>query len=199
MVQKVRIKSKKRFKWKLLIIQFFTKNSMDPHVYLPPSPMELGGSKDCHISNIIMHYNWKVHSLKVSTLPKLPIKSKKASNKLSIIQFPTKNWKTLDARVYLLQEWSQRFQRLPSLKYYNVLQLESRFTLCCTAAKSTTLKNVLNKNCSELNLLRKTLWMYIFISHHSGVGLGRLQTLPLLKYYNVLRWETRISFWMNAV
>ncbi len=41
----------------------------------------VSGSKDCHVSNIIMYWNWKVDSLWGSTLPKLPIISNKASNK----------------------------------------------------------------------------------------------------------------------
>ncbi len=76
-------------------------------------------------------------------------------------------------------------QRLPSLKCYNVLQWETRFTLRLYAARSNEdIKNASNKNCSELNLLRKSQQTYIFISLISGTRCRRLQRLPLLKYYN---------------
>ncbi len=51
--------------------------------YMSNSPgVELGGSKDCRVWNIIMYWNEKVDPLKGSTLQKLPVITKNASNKL---------------------------------------------------------------------------------------------------------------------
>ncbi len=49
-------------------------------------------------------------------------------------------------------------QSLPFLKYCNVLERESKFTLGLTAVKNTDYikKNASNKNCSELNFSQKT-------------------------------------------
>ncbi len=53
---------------------------------------------------------------------------------LSKIRFLTKN--SSDAYLHYLQKWSQGLQRLPFLKYYNVLEWENRFTLGLNTAKN---------------------------------------------------------------
>ncbi len=54
-------------------------------------------------------------------LPKLPIITKNASNMLFGIKFPTK--RSVGAYVYLPGSGASVLERLPCLKYYNVLEL----------------------------------------------------------------------------
>ncbi len=58
------------------------------------------------------------------------------------------------------------------------------------------LKNTSNKDCSELNFLRKTQWIHISIFPRSWAE--GLQWLPFLKYYNVLVCERRLILVLNA-
>ncbi len=50
-------------------------------ICLPPLGVQLVGSKNCHLRNIIMYKNGKVDSLQSTMLPKIRIISKNASNK----------------------------------------------------------------------------------------------------------------------
>ncbi len=60
----------------------FVQKSPRTHTLIsPPSGVELGGSKDSHLCQIIMYKNGKVDSVWGSTLPKIRIASKKALNK----------------------------------------------------------------------------------------------------------------------
>ncbi len=45
-------------------------------------------------------------------------------------------------------------------------------------------KNASSESCSALNFLQKSQWAHVSISSKGGAG--RLQKLPLLKYFNVL-------------
>ncbi len=66
-------------------------------------------------------------------------------------------------------------------------QIRFRAECCCKGpiiSKSTS-----NKKCSKLNFLQKTHW-----THFSW----ELQRLPLLKYYDVLEWESRFASELNA-
>ncbi len=51
------------------------------------------------------------------------------------MKFPAKN--SMGSYVYLPQKWSQGAPKIACLKYYNVLEWESRFTLGLNAAKNT--------------------------------------------------------------
>ncbi len=56
-------------------------------------------------------------------------------------------------------------QRIPCLKYYNVLKWENRFTLGLNTTKNTDyIKNPSNKSCLELNFPEKTQWMHMSVS-----------------------------------
>ncbi len=57
-------------------------------------------------------------------------------------------------------------------------------------------KNALNKNCLEWNFQQKTPWTQFSIPPRSGVkGLQRLQ---VLKYYEVLEWESWLTLGLNS-
>ncbi len=57
-------------------------------------------------------------------------------------------------------------------------------------------KNSSNKNCSELNFLQKTQWTHVSISsRNEATG---FQRLPLLKYYHVLEWKSRLALGLNV-
>ncbi len=61
-----------------------------------------------------------------------------------------------------------------------------------------TSKKVSNKNCLELNFQQKAQWMYISILPRSGtMGEGGVQRLPCLKYYNLLKRESRFTLRLN--
>ncbi len=121
---------------KLFIIKFPTKNSVDAYFYPPTSIVELGGFKDCHFWIIIMQRNGKIDSFQSSMLPKIPIILKIASNKncskLNFLKKP--QW----MHIFISPRSGARgLQTLPCLKYYNVLQWESKFTLWLNGAKNT--------------------------------------------------------------
>ncbi len=91
------------------------------------------------------------------------------------IKFPTK--KSVVAYVY---PGVKGLQRLPCLKYYNVLKRESRFTLGLNAAKNTDYrKKISNKICGEFNFLQKTQLADRYISLRNGAK--ELQRLPYSK------------------
>ncbi len=75
----------------------------------------------------------------------------------------------------------------------------NRFTLGLNAAKNAhQYQKASNKICSELNSVQKSLRVHTSISPISGArGLQRLHFLELL-YYNVLEWESRFTFGMDA-
>ncbi len=79
-----------------------------------------------------------------------------------------------------------------------VRECESRFTSeGRTLQKITIISKISsNKNCSELNFLKETQWTCVSISPRCGAG--RLQRLPLLKYYDVLEWESRFALQLNT-
>ncbi len=58
-------------------------------------------------------------------------------------------------------------------------------------------KNTSNKSSSELNFLQKTQWKRMCISPRSGVR--ALQRLICLKYYNILKLESRFTLELNSV
>ncbi len=70
----------------------------------PPPRMELGGSKDWWVWNIIMYKNGKVDSLEGSALPKVRIISKNGSNKSGWATNSAQK-KSMGAHVYLPPEW----------------------------------------------------------------------------------------------
>ncbi len=75
--------------------------------------------------------------------------------KLLRIKFSTEN--LVDAYLYLPQEWNWGAPKFAIFWYiYNILELESKFTLGMSAAKNTNcIKNDSNNNYSELNFLQK--------------------------------------------
>ncbi len=69
-------------------------------------------------------------------------------------------------------------RRLSYMKYFNVLQWESRFPFGLNSAKNTDyIKNISNKNCSELNSCKKHHGL--ISSSPPGVELGSSKELPL--------------------
>ncbi len=116
-------------------IKFPTKKSVGAYVY-PPSRMELRGTKNYHVWNIIMCKNGKVDLLYNKTLQKILITSKnglyKNCSELNSVQ------KMQQAHMSIsLQSGARGLQRLPYLKYCNVWEWEGRFTLQQNAAKNT--------------------------------------------------------------
>ncbi len=72
------------------------------------------------------------------------------------------------------------FQKLPSLKYYNVLKWERRFNSMLLKLQIIS-KNAPNKSCLVLNFAQKS----------QSVGESS-------KYYNVLKWEGRFTLRLNT-
>ncbi len=67
----------------------------------------------------------------------------------------------MDAYLYL-RSGARGLQKLPFLKYYNVLEWKNRFNLGLYTAKITDY--IFKKNCSELNFLQKPQWTHICLS-----------------------------------
>ncbi len=82
-----------------------------------------------------MHRNGKLGSLYGSTLPKIRVISKKASNK-SCLEL---NFVQNSASTYVYPLWSEArgLERLIRLKYYFVLKLKNTFNLGHNTAKNT--------------------------------------------------------------
>ncbi len=116
---------------------------------------------------------------------------------MSRIEFCTK--KSVGALVYLPWSGPRGLEGLSSLKYYNIQKWESRFSLGLNAAKIVHYmrKHASNNSCLALNSVKKSQWVRMSISLRNGAkGLERL--LPSLKYYNVQKWESTFSLWLNA-
>ncbi len=87
--------------------------------------------------------------------------------KLLRIKFPIEN--LVEAYLHLSQEWNQGLQRSPFLIYYNVPELESRFTLGMNAAKNIDcIKKRFKEQLFRIKLPSKTQWKHISISARSG-------------------------------
>ncbi len=90
------------------------------------------------------------------------------------------------------------FLKRSHISKWQVLKLESRFTLGLKAAKIRIIsKKALNKSYGELNFLQKFHWSPVTLSPRSGVKC--LQRLPCLKYCDVLKRESRFSLGLSAV
>ncbi len=102
----------------------FLQKTLQAHMSISPKS-GARGSKDCHVWNIIMYWNGKVDSLYGSILSKIRITSKNASNKsCSESNFV---WRIQRAHMSMSHRSGAReLQRLPCLKYFNVLKRESR-------------------------------------------------------------------------
>ncbi len=81
-----------------------------------------------------------------------------------------------------------------------VLKWESRFILRLKAAKNTNhIKKCFKQNLFEIEFPPKTQRTYIFIFPSSGAaGLGLFQRRPGLKYYNVMKRESRFTLGLNT-
>ncbi len=101
-----------------------------------PPRVELGGFKDCYISNIILYWNGKVDSVWGSPQIKIRIISENASNKSCwALNFEQKSqWAHMS--IFPSNE-ARGLQRLVRFKYYIVLKWKIRFTLGIDAAKNT--------------------------------------------------------------
>ncbi len=115
---------------------------------------------------------------------------------VSRIKLPTKN--SVDAYVYLPQEWSSR--GFKECRYWNIMMYWNTkvgslwgWTLQKILIIS---KNASNKSHPELNILHKTLWTQMSI--YPGNGTRRLKRLPFLKYYNVLEGKGRFTLALKA-
>ncbi len=76
------------------------------------------------------------------------------------------------------------------LKYYNILDWKSRFTLGLNTTKTTSyIKKCFKQKLFGIKFLTKTSWTYTSITSRSGAK--ELRKLLFLKYYNVLEWESR--------
>ncbi len=106
-------------------------------ICLSPPWVELLGSKDQYVWNLIMYRNRKLDSLWGSTLPKIPITSKNLQIKV------VRKWilykKVTSAYVYPSFSGAKGLQRSVCLKSYNVQKWEIRFTLGLNAAKKYAL------------------------------------------------------------
>ncbi len=77
---------------------------------------------------------------------------------------------------------------------WNGMEWESSFKV--QQCKNIVSKNASNKNCLELNFLHKTQWNHMSLSSRSGAR--GLERLPWLKYYNVMKWESRFTLRLNT-
>ncbi len=119
--QKSALYQKKKLRIKVVKDSVSYKRNSGP-ICLPSPAVELGGSEDWFVSNIILYRNGKVNSLSGSTLPKIHIIWENASNKscraLNSVQ------KSQRARTFIIPKRGARgLQRLTPLKYCNVSKL----------------------------------------------------------------------------
>ncbi len=98
---------------------------------------------------------------------------------------------------YLPQEWSYGALKIAMFEIYNVLKWESRFTLVLIAAKNIDyIKKLYDKKLLRITILTKNS-LNAYLLSTSGVEQGSLR-LICLKYYNVLKWESRCTFGLNT-
>ncbi len=89
-------------------------------------------------------------------------------------------------------------QRLICFKYYNIPQWESILLGSMLPKIPIISKSDSNKSCWELlHFLQKTQWTHISISPRSRDR--RLQCLPCLKHYYVLKRESRLTLELIAI
>ncbi len=81
-MQKIRGSSKKSSKKIEIVRNWISYKKVPGRICLSPPQVELGGSKDQYIWNLIMYRKGKLDSLRGSVMPKICITSKKASNKI---------------------------------------------------------------------------------------------------------------------
>ncbi len=119
----------------MLRIEFRIKKSMDARTSLSPPGVELGGSKDWHVSNVILYWNGKVDSFWGWRLPKSPIISNNCSNKncweLNFVQ-------KVSGRTFLSPSGMKVGDRKIDLfQIFIVLKWETSFIFGMSAAKIT--------------------------------------------------------------
>ncbi len=90
------------------------------HISLSPPWVELGGSKDQYIWNLIMYKNGKLDSLWGSMLPKIRITSKKASNNsCSELNFVQKTSRAFEALISTSIPWCFGRYKIPFNGVFN--------------------------------------------------------------------------------
>ncbi len=88
-------------------------------------------------------------------------------------------------------------ERLVCFKDYILLKWESRFIFWLNAAEITDyIKKLFKQSCRELNFIQKSQWAHMSISPKCGAR--ELERLICIKYYIVLKWESRFTFWPDA-
>ncbi len=107
----------------------------------------------------------------------------------------------MGAHLYLLQKWSLG---APKICYFwnNALELESRFLLRLTDAKSTGyIVKCFNqqlshayKNCIKLNFLQKTQWARVSTSRKSGAEGTKICHF----WNNILKWKRRFTLGLKV-
>ncbi len=116
---------------------------------------------------------------------------------LKLLRIKLRTKKSVGAYVDLPRSGIKGFERLPSLKYYNVQKWESEFTLGSTLPKIRIIsKHASTKSCGELNSVQKSKYAYMFIFLWSGAG--GLQRLICFKYYIVPKWKSRFCLGLNT-
>ncbi len=127
-------------------------------------------------------------------LTKIRIISRNASNKSHwTLNFVQENqWAHISTS---LRSVAGRFRRFQSLKYYNVLIWESRFSLWLGAAESTHYIKKYFKWKLSIEFCTKNQWAHMSISPTNEARW--LQRLSSSKY-NVLKWESRFTLGLDA-
>ncbi len=108
---------------------------LNGRISLSPTGVELQGSKDCHFWNIII-LEWEGRfTLGLNAAKNTDYIKKYFKQKLFRIKFPTKN--LVNACISISpRSGAKGFERLPFLKYYDVMEWESRFTLGLNPGKN---------------------------------------------------------------
>ncbi len=142
--------------------------------------MELRGSKDWYVSNIILYRSGKIDSLSNWTLPKIRTVSKNAPNKscwaLNLVH--ESQWAHMPISP---RRGAAGPERLSFLKYYNVLKWESGLTWGLNAAKITDyIKNCSNKSCSELNFVPKSVGTHVYLPQERSYRAPKIDMFQIL-------------------
>ncbi len=147
---------------------------------LSPTGVEIGGSSDWSVSNIMLYWNNKVDSLECLTLLKIQTISKNSSNKIcwTLNFFQKSQWSHVSISP---RSGTRGLQRVAFLKYYNALKWENSLTGWMLPKLLIITKNTSNKIFSELNFLQKSHWAYVYISPWSETR--GFVTIPV--HYNI--------------
>ncbi len=164
-----------------VVLNLISNKKVSGRICLSPPRVQLGGPKDQYVWNLLMYRNGKLDSLWGSTLPKIRIFWKKASNKsCSKSNFSQKSRQAHTAISSM--SGARGLQRSLCLKSYNVQKLEIRFSLGLNPAKNTHFlkKKLQIKNFWNRISHKKVRSVYVYLPNEWNSGAPKISMFEIL-------------------